>query len=188
MLDSNHLRSTCRAVRPLDGWSTQRDSRQKTSSQRRDASTANHRRDIVANFADYCPRDHDGNNLWKHQGYELGSTGDGRRTLCCLKVEWDVISVGIIDHLKEASIKAAHQYRSLAKDPQRQHGIVSNLPCIKKKGYPYQAGAYQEIDDLRRSPWLRKAAPLEREDQAAYGSDEQAHANRVEMSQLSYQW
>ncbi|KAI4261641.1 MAG: hypothetical protein L6R42_003157 [Xanthoria sp. 1 TBL-2021] len=57
--------------------------------------------------------------------------------------------------------------------------MVSDLPFVNKEGYPYQSGTCQETDDLSRSPWLRKTAPLEREDQAAYGRDEQTHSNWV---------
>ncbi len=82
------------------------------------------KRNTVANLTEYDTGDQDGTDLGEDQGYEFGSTGDGRGALGYLKLYWDIISVGIVDHLQETSVKAADQHRSLAKDPRWRHSMV----------------------------------------------------------------
>lgn len=111
-----------------------------------------------------------------------------RRALDRLEVEGQIIDVGVQAHGEEGGEKRAHEHGSLPQhDPRRQRREVALPQLDAGEHQDQQPEAQQTSPDLGVGPGVDRATPLEGEEEADDGADEEEGADEVDLADLLLQ-
>lgn len=154
--------------------------REKARADGHDDGAEDHEGRVVAHGRDKRARE-DGEDDDADQHGQVARAGlDGRGALDGLEPDGDVVDHQVKRGAEEEDVQAASPYRSVADDARRHRGVFALAPLDEDEAGEEDAEEDEEGNDAAVLPGVEGAAPLEGEEQADDGGDEEQVAEGVE--------